>query len=102
MLDAFAGVEVVGVNCTAPAAVTSLVGALRSGTAKPILVCPNLGQHWETDMHALAGGAAEAEFLRYVPEWLELGVAHIGGCCGVRPSMIRALAAAVVANACVT
>ena len=94
-LAAIPGVDVIGVNCTAPPAIAALVRALHAASDKPVSICPNLGQHWETDAHALAGGATEAEFLRRVPEWLALGVTHIGGCCGVGPSTIAALAAIV-------
>ncbi len=62
-------------------------------TAKPILVCPNLGQQWESDTHGLAGGASEADLLRRVPDWLAAGATHIGGCCGVGPATIGAPAA---------
>jgi homocysteine S-methyltransferase len=91
-LAGIAGVEVVGVNCTAPPAIAPLLRVLRAASDKPVSICPNLGQHWETDARALAGGATEAEFLRHVPEWLALGATHIGGCCGVGPSTIAALA----------
>jgi homocysteine S-methyltransferase len=91
-LDVFACVDVVGVNCTAPDDIAPLVRSIRSGTAKAVLVCPNLGQHWENDAHALAGGTTETEFERRVLEWLDLGVTYIGGCCGVGPSTIASIA----------
>ncbi len=92
-LEPFTAIEVIGVNCTAPAAVEPLVRALRAGTAKQILACPNLGQHWENAAHELAGGESEAAFMRFAPAWLDLGLAYLGGCCGVRPHTIEALAA---------
>jgi homocysteine S-methyltransferase len=91
-LEVFACVDAIGVNCTAPAAIAPLVGALKAVTAKPLVACPNLGQHWESDAHALTGGATETDFERLVPTWMELGVTHIGGCCGVGPSAIAAVA----------
>jgi homocysteine S-methyltransferase len=94
-LGSYDGIEVLGVNCTAPGAVASLVREIQSQTAKPVLVCPNLGQRWETEGGGLAGGATAAEFLRHVPEWVALGVAHLGGCCGVGPRTIAELAAIV-------
>jgi homocysteine S-methyltransferase len=65
---------------------------MKAETAKPIVVCPNLGQYWESVVGGLAGGTPESDLLRRVPEWLELGVAHIGGCCGVGPGTIAAFA----------
>jgi homocysteine S-methyltransferase len=89
-LEPFDCIEVLGINCTAPAAIGPLVHAIQSRSAKPILVCPNLGQHWESVVAGLAGGASDAEFLARIPEWLALGVAYIGGCCGVTPQTIAA------------
>jgi homocysteine S-methyltransferase len=94
-LDAFACIDVVGVNCTAPGAIAPLVRAIRAVTVKPVFVCPNLGQHGEGAGHALSGDATEAAFIAGVPGWLALGVSHIGGCCGVGPDTIRALARVV-------
>ena len=90
-LDAFDCISVVGVNCTPPAAVAPIVRAIRSVTAKAIVACPNLGQQWQTEAVGLAGGASPAELLSNVPAWLELGVEHIGGCCGVGPETIAEL-----------
>jgi homocysteine S-methyltransferase len=95
-LDAFPGIETIGVNCTPPAAVAALVRAIRAETTKPLVICPNLGQHWETTAAALAGGTPESDLLRRLPEWLDLGVAHIGGCCGVGPETIAAIAATML------
>jgi homocysteine S-methyltransferase len=94
-ISACANVTAIGVNCTAPIAIAPLVRAIRSATAKPIYACPNLGQQWEDRTHGLAGGGTEAAFLGQVRAWLELGVAHVGGCCGVGPPTIAALAAIV-------
>lgn len=90
-LEAFPSVETIGVNCTPPAAVAGLVRAIKAETTKPIVVCPNVGQHWERAAGGLAGGTPESDVLHRVPEWLDLGVAHIGGCCGVGPGTIAAL-----------
>jgi homocysteine S-methyltransferase len=94
-LDAFACVDVIGVNCTAPDAIAPLVRAMRAVTDKPIFVCPNLGRQGEGAAHALSGDAGEAAIITGVPAWLALGVTHIGGCCGVGPETIRALARVV-------
>ncbi len=96
-LESFACIGVVGVNCTPPQAIASLVRALKTATVKPLMVCPNLGQHWDGQAHRLAGGTTEAQFKRGVAEWLDLGVTHVGGCCGVGPEMIGEIARLVAA-----
>jgi homocysteine S-methyltransferase len=101
LLDRFDAVEAIGVNCTAPAFITPLVRELQAGSTKPIVVCPNVGQHWETRTGGLVGGGAPDALLRDVQEWCDLGVAHIGGCCGVDPAMIAAIARTVMRSAAV-
>lgn len=97
-LEPFTAIEAIGVNCTAPGAIASLLRELRAKTSKTLFACPNIGQHWEADTHGLSGGESEAAFLRFVPEWVALGADHIGGCCGVGPATIAALAADVNAR----
>ncbi len=92
-LDGFDGIDAIGVNCTAPAATAPLLRAIKRASTKALYACPNLGQHWESGTHELAGGEGTAAFLRCVPELLELGVTYIGGCCGVGPRILAQLAA---------
>lgn len=80
-LEEFANVAAVGVNCSAPEFTAPLLRRMRAATRKDLLACPNL-----------ARGSSEEQFLRLVPEWLEAGARHIGGCCGVRPSTIAGIA----------
>lgn len=96
-LDEFANVTAVGVNCTAPDAVAPLLRRLLAGTRKPLLACPNLGRRWDTTARAWAGGIGDEHFLSLVPEWLEAGATHVGGCCGVRPATIASVARMVAA-----
>lgn len=98
-LDAFAQVSAVGVNCTAPDAIASLLGRLRSATRKELLACPNLGQNWNAATQEWTGGTPEEHFLALVPDWLAAGATHVGGCCGVRPSTIAGIARIVAASA---
>jgi homocysteine S-methyltransferase len=91
-LDEFENVTAVGVNCTAPDAVAPLLRRLQTGTRKPLLACPNLGRRWDASARAWTGGTGEEHFLNLVPEWLEAGATHVGGCCGVRPATIAGVA----------
>lgn len=89
-IASFDAIEAVGVNCTAPGAIASLVRAMKGATGKPIVVCPNL----EPERHGLTAASADAELAHRVREWLALGVSHIGGCCGAGPQAIAAIARA--------
>jgi homocysteine S-methyltransferase len=71
-------VQAVGVNCTTPSHVASLLASVR--VALPMVVYPN---------HIEAG---ECSIPSLVPTWLSLGAQVVGGCCGVGTEGIRSLA----------
>src|ERR1700678_2455669 len=47
LLDTQPQVIGMGVNCTAPELIGSLIGELAEVTSKPIIVYPNSGEHWD-------------------------------------------------------
>jgi len=87
-LDGFEKVFAVGVNCTPPQHVESLVRQIRSATSKPIVVYPNSGERYEDGRWL----GEPADFAALAKVWWDAGAAHIGGCCRVGPKQIRALA----------
>ncbi|MCB0981904.1 MAG: homocysteine S-methyltransferase [Ilumatobacter sp.] len=89
-------VQAVGVNCTSPGFVAPLLRSL-AGThaaALPLVTYPNHGAEWDSDHKCWIGQTGGAELPGHVPEWLAAGARLIGGCCGVGPAGIAALAAA--------
>ena len=81
----------VGVNCTAPAHVAPLLERITRVTDLPLVAYPNGGQSWDAVAKVWVG--AEAGFSSDdVADWMRLGVRYLGGCCGVGPSGIVALA----------
>jgi homocysteine S-methyltransferase len=75
----------VGVNCTAPSNIPSLLASVENPSA-PLAVYPNSGEHWD----AVAGewrGDACAEM--DVVGWHTLGARLIGGCCRTAAEDIR-------------
>jgi homocysteine S-methyltransferase len=87
MLDASEQVVAVGVNCTAPALVLPLLGELRQGTEKPLVVYPNSGRVWDAEARCWLGDG-ETEFGTMIASWVEHGAGWIGGCCGTGPKHI--------------
>ena len=88
---AIPSVIAVGVNCTAPAHVTPLLERISRVTDLPLVAYPNGGQSWDAVAKVWVG--AEAGFSRDdVADWMRLGACYLGGCCGVGPSGIVALA----------
>jgi homocysteine S-methyltransferase len=79
-------VVAVGVNCTAPRFVPSLIGQV---TGKPVVVYPNSGETWDAAHNRWLGLADPVEFGEAAAQWRRLGAAYIGGCCRTTPLHIR-------------
>ena len=82
-------VVAVGVNCTSPRFIPSLIEEARAVTAKPIVVYPNSGEQYDAVHNRWLGQSVPAEFGTYSREWRKMGAALIGGCCRTGPSHIR-------------
>jgi homocysteine S-methyltransferase len=87
LLDAEPQVVAIGINCVSPTLVTSLVRAIATETAKPIVVYPNSGEIWNARAHCWEGTATR--FTSYLDEWMDAGVSWLGGCCRTTPADIR-------------
>lgn len=92
-LDNCSQVVAIGVNCSAPRHIPTLIDALRSATDKPIVVYPNSGESYDTINHCWQGIRSVATFVEQAQEWIAHGACVIGGCCRTSPEHIRALAA---------
>lgn len=86
-------VVAVGVNCTAPRYISSLIRSMRESTAKPLVVYPNLGESWDAEKKRWMQDADVASLRQPAREWYDLGARIIGGCCRTTPEMIREIAA---------
>jgi homocysteine S-methyltransferase len=84
----------VGLNCTAPRLVESLLHAARSATKKPLLAYPNSGESWDQATWRWRPGAG-VDFAEAAPRWLAAGARLIGGCCRTTPDDIRRIAQAL-------
>jgi homocysteine S-methyltransferase len=92
-LDAIDKVAAIGVNCTPPRFVESLVRRIRAVTAKPIVVYPNSGERWDAARRCWAGTRDPGEFAEAAARWRDAGASILGGCCRTGPAHIRALRA---------
>ena len=94
-LDGFERVAAIGINCTAPQHIASLVAVARANTAKPILVYPNAGEQYDpvskTWLVGSACGGAHRSYADQAMDWAEGGARLIGGCCRTTPADISAL-----------
>jgi S-methylmethionine-dependent homocysteine/selenocysteine methylase len=106
-------VEAVLVNCCAPAAVSAALPALRGAAPARLRVGAYANgfrtttSQWlsggkgpalradEADYDAATGIITPAAYARFAAEWRAAGASIVGGCCGVGPEHIRAVAEAL-------
>ncbi len=94
-LDAEPQVVALGVNCVPPGRAASLIGELRRGTTKPIVVYPNSGEVWDGQAQCWHGSATARPFRELAREWIAAGATWVGGCCRTTPETIRAIRAVI-------
>lgn len=90
-------VVAVGVNCTAPHYISSLIEQIRAGLPdKPIVVYPNSGEIYDAATHSWMGISDRVQCGRAAREWVSHGAQLIGGCCRMGPQQISEMKAALV------
>ena len=90
-LDDVPSVVGIGVNCTSPSFITSLIERIREKTQKTIVVYPNSGQTWDAATRSWKGDAEIDSFVEQARQWKRVGASAIGGCCQTTPEHIRQL-----------
>lgn len=86
-------VTAIGINCSAPRFISSLIQAARRVTDKPIVVYPNSGETYDAATNRWQGTIACEDFGPQARAWYDLGARVIGGCCRTTPEHIREIAA---------
>jgi len=82
----------IGVNCTHPSLIASLIGELRAASPKPIVVYPNAGEDWDASARCWVGSSDPAAYGARAAEWFAAGAQIVGGCCRTRPAHISEVA----------
>lgn len=84
------GVFAVGVNCTAPRYISSLITKIKQTCGdKRVVVYPNSGEIYHAETKTWSDSSDLSLFQMMVNEWLDLGVDIIGGCCRLGPPYIK-------------
>ena len=91
LLDAVPQVVAVGINCTAPAFIESLIAEAARATGKPVFVYPNSGELWDTASRRWYGSSNVDEFAAMAERWYAAGAHAVGGCCRTTPAHIQAV-----------
>jgi len=94
--DAGTGVAAVGINCTAPEFMGSLIEEARKGTDKPILVYPNSGEEYDAEEKSWKACPTSEPWEERAVEWVRSGASGVGGCCRVGPDGIRRIRRALL------
>lgn len=82
-------VVALGINCTVPSHVPSLITHLKAVTDKPIVVYPNSGETYDARRKCWLGITSANEFAAASQGWFSAGARLIGGCCRTGPEHIR-------------
>jgi homocysteine S-methyltransferase len=88
-LRAFPQIAAVGVNCTAPQYIASLLRELRGATDSPLVIYPNSGESYDAGSKQWHGTPRAQCFAEMAQLWHAAGARLIGGCCRTGPSDIR-------------
>ena len=91
-IEASPFVEAVGINCTSPKYIPSLIREAKKATNKPILVYPNSGETYDASKSDWDGHPVYASFGEEAKVWYEAGARLIGGCCRTSPKDIQDIA----------
>jgi homocysteine S-methyltransferase len=90
-LEPYSQIVAVGVNCTQPHLIVSLLNEMRGHTGKPLLAYPNSGELYDAANRCWRGGAHTRPLAAEAGAWCAAGARLIGGCCRTTPADIRAL-----------
>ena len=81
--------KVIGVNCTKPQFIESLICELKEGCDLPVIAYPNSGETWEPVKRIWYGGSGQVSFGEYARRYYAAGAVAVGGCCTTIDSHIR-------------
>ncbi|EXB51134.1 Homocysteine S-methyltransferase 3 [Morus notabilis] len=95
--DSCKQVVAVGINCTPPRFIHSLVSSIRKVSSKPVVIYPNSGETYDavSKQWIRSNGVVDEDFVSYVEKWQEAGASLFGGCCRTTPNTIRAISKAL-------
>jgi homocysteine S-methyltransferase len=85
-------IAAIGINCTSPKYIPSLIREAKNETEKPILVYPNSGETYDAAKSDWNGDPVFYSFGEQAREWYNAGARLIGGCCRTTPEDIGVIA----------
>ena len=86
--------KMIGVNCSKPEYIASLVRDLKSSTELPIGVYPNSGLIYDAKTKTWTAPEGVLDFGAYALEYMKAGATAVGGCCTTDVEQIKQVAEA--------
>ncbi|MEM8889463.1 MAG: homocysteine S-methyltransferase [Bacteroidota bacterium] len=89
-LETFEEIFAVGVNCSPPQYITSLIEEIKKAqTNKQIIVYPNSGESYHPEDKSWSGESNLQTCRSWAREWINAGADIIGGCCRMLPTHLN-------------
>jgi len=90
LLQDHPNVFAIGVNCTEPKYISSLIKIIKTNApSKRVVIYPNAGLAYDATTKTWSGTASPDTFVAETKEWVDLGADIIGGCCQIGPKYIE-------------
>ena len=93
-LSGYPHLNMIGVNCTAPEYIESLICELSETTELPIAVYPNSGEIYDPVTKTWSGDDRCRSFGDLALSWMKAGASAVGGCCRTVEKHIREVVSA--------
>lgn len=77
-LEAYDCVKAIGINCTAPHFVASLIKEIKNNSTKPIIVYPNSGEEYDPVTKTWHGNKDGKCYCDFAAEWIAAGAKIVG------------------------
>ena len=81
--------KMIGVNCTKPEYIESLIHSIKSASALPVAVYPNSGEVYDPVTKTWTHAGGNLEFGAYALRYMSAGASAVGGCCTTVEKHIR-------------
>jgi len=88
-LENFKNIIAIGINCTAPEHVESLIKEIKKVSTKHIIVYPNSGDIYDASDKTWKSSKENISYAQMAQIWYEAGARIIGGCCQTTPKDIK-------------
>jgi len=90
-LQPYSQIAALGMNCTHPEYVESLLRRMGEHTDKPLLTYPNSGENYDAAAKVWRGHPQPGTVADQARSWYDAGARLMGGCCRTTPQDIKAI-----------